>query len=1503
MRARVTNVAFAAVVAAMLLVVSGCAGMVSSAPATPPPGTAPQITSQPQNQAVLAGATATFSIAATGSAPMTFQWQQNGAPISGANAATYTTPPTSTSDNNSMFQAVVTNAAGSATSSAGMLTVTADPVAPSIVTQPSNQSVMAGQPATFSVAASGTQPFSYQWAKNGAPISGAISPNYTTPATTSADNGSTFVVTVTNAAGSMASNPATLSVNPDPVAPSITSQPANQSVTAGQSATFTVAATGTAPLSYQWQKNGAAISGATSTSYTTPATTANDNGSTFQVVVTNSVSSITSSAASLTVTATPVPPGITAQPVGATVTAGQTATFSVAASGSAPLSYQWEKNGGAISGATGASYTTPATSTSDNGSAFQVVISNTAGTITSSAAILTVNAATVAPTFTSQPASTTVTAGQTATFSVAASGTQPFTYQWQKNGAAISGATASSYTTPATTTADNGSKFTVVVSNSAGSSTSAAAVLTVNAAPVAPSITAQPASVTVTAGQTATFTVAASGTAPLSYQWSKNGAAISGATSTSYTTPATATTDNGSQFLVVVTNATGSAMSTVATLTVNPAPVAPSITTQPASVTVTAGQTATFSVVASGTAPLSYQWQKNGAAISGATSTSYTTPATATTDNGSKFVVVVTNSTGNATSAAATLTVNAAPVAPSITTQPASVTVTAGQTATFAVVASGTAPLSYQWQKNGAAIGGATSSSYTTPATATTDSGSQFLVVVTNSTGNAQSAVATLTVNPAPVAPSITTQPASVTVTAGQTATFTVVAGGTAPLSYQWQKNGAAISGATAASYTTPATATTDSGSKFLVVVTNSTGNATSAAATLTVNPAVTAPSITTQPASVSVTAGLTATFTVAASGTAPLTYQWQKNGTAISGGTVASYTTPATTVANSGSTYVVVVTNSAGNATSNAATLTVTPDTTPPTVSITSPTSGATESGSITVNASASDNVAVANVQLLVDGSNVGSPDTSSPYNFSLNTTSLSNGSHSLTAVATDTSGNATTSAAVAITVSNQQTGGATPGYANNGSGCPINQVATNLTDTVTSYSCPLPNPTGDGNLLVVVLRYQSPAQSPSFADNVGGNTYSQAISCTDSSNGHVSAIYYAANVSAGVNKITVSFGSGTHYVQMSPYEFYNVATSAALDQASCNVGSGSSVTAGALGTLSAAGDLVVQSGIVDSTTAIRSCTPQSQSGISWVQRETMVADNYPSCMQYGVYNATTSFSPTFNMSTSAGYISAAAAFRSAAAGTAPPTSGIRVVYVQHDNTQNETATSIPLQYPVSGNAIAVLFTSGCASTSNTDCAYPTGVSDGTNNYSQAGSTIISNFGNDGGNSSGGIWYAKGVSAGVYSPTYSMHIRSSGGNGNSFFMYDIAGAAANPLDTGFGSGGLASSTYDQTSSGSGGPLTAFTATPSGQNELILATVGAAFDTFTGVSSPAGAQFLSCNYAVESNSAHCDLNGGWGLFYNGPSTAAETWIWTHDTLQDPGVASGVALGIALMPAN
>lgn len=264
----------------------------------------------------------------------------------------------------------------------------------------------------------------------------------------------------------------------------------------------------------------------------------------------------------------------------------------------------------------------------------------------------------IAPSFVSEPANTTVVMGQPATFSVSVAGTSPFQYQWQKNLMNITGATGASYTTPATTAGDNGAKFDVVVTNKAGSATSQQATLTVNAAATAPNITTQPANQTVTAGETAKFTVAATGTTPLSYQWRKNMANISGANSSSYTTPATSSSDNGSKFDVIVTNLAGSQTSNEATLTVNSAATPPTITQQPANQTVNAGQTATFSVTATGTTPFTYQWQKNQANIQGATSQSYTTPATTSADNASKFDVIVTNSAGSKTSNQATLTVN-----------------------------------------------------------------------------------------------------------------------------------------------------------------------------------------------------------------------------------------------------------------------------------------------------------------------------------------------------------------------------------------------------------------------------------------------------------------------------------------------------------------------------------------------------------------------------------------------------------------------------------------------------------------------------------------------------------------------------------------------------------------------------------------------------------------------------------------------------------------------------
>jgi fibronectin type 3 domain-containing protein len=177
---------------------------------------------------------------------------------------------------------------------------------------------------------------------------------------------------------------------------------------------------------------------------------------------------------------------------------------------------------------------------------------------------------------------------------------------------------------------------------------------------------------------------------------------------------------------------------------------APSVTTQPASQTVKAGQSVTFSVTATGTAPLGYQWQHLVGSTwtnVGSNSASYSISSAASSDAGS-YRVTVSNSAGSVTSNTVTLTVN---VAPTITTQPNSQTVTAGQSATFSVTAVGTAPLSYQWQKlvNGTwtNISGATSASFTISSAQASDAGS-YWVVVSNSAGSATSNSVSLTVNP-----------------------------------------------------------------------------------------------------------------------------------------------------------------------------------------------------------------------------------------------------------------------------------------------------------------------------------------------------------------------------------------------------------------------------------------------------------------------------------------------------------------------------------------------------------------------------------------------------------------------------------------------------------------------------------------------------------------------------------------------------------------------------------
>lgn len=458
---------------------------------------------------------------------------------------------------------------------------------------------------------------------------------------------------------------------------------------------------------------------------------------------------------------------------------------------------------------------------------------------------LSVSAVSVAPTFTREPASTVVVAGAGATFTAVVSGTPAPGLQWQRASGGtwvdIPGATGGSYSVPAVTFDDDGAQFRVVATNSAGSLTGAAATLNVVDQATAPRVVAQSGSLTVITGGSAVFAAQVTGTAPLSYQWRRNGTAITGTNGPILRLDDVSDAQAGS-YTLEVSNPAGAVVGAAQVLTVSaasmPSLAAPSITTPPASVAVTEGNGATFGVGVTGGAPMSFQWRKNATDIPGATAATYTLPAVVLSDGGS-YSVRVSNPSGSVVSAAAALSVSAAPAtpppaeAPTIVTQPGTVVAAPGMGATLAVTVAGSGPFTYEWLRNGAAVPGQTAAAFTVAAASQLDADT-YVVRVTNSVGTVSSGAGQLILLGAP---SITTQPANALSVEGSTARFSVAAGGTA-VRYQWTRNNTAIPDATAASYTTPVLALADNGVVYGVIVYNGAGLQFSVGAVLTITAA-----------------------------------------------------------------------------------------------------------------------------------------------------------------------------------------------------------------------------------------------------------------------------------------------------------------------------------------------------------------------------------------------------------------------------------------------------------------------------------------------------------------------------------------------------------------------------------------------------------------------------------------------------------------------------------------
>jgi hypothetical protein len=721
-------------------------------------------------------------------------------------------------------------------------------------------------------------------------------------------------------------------------APVIVVQPASQTVSVGQPAHFDVLASGAAPMTFQWQRDHQDIPGATGSSYDTPAAVGTDNGHVYGVRIRNGAGVVTSNDAVLSV----IPARavtIDTPPAAQTVFVGQTATFSVAVTGSPVIEYQWFRNDVAIDGAKSATYTTPVVSAQDDGALFKVTVKNPLAQVTSTPVALKVNAATT-PKITRGPANTVAMLNQSATFTVEADGSKPLHYLWSGPSGVVGG-DSPTFTIDAVAPKDLG-KYTVTVSNASGVSVTSDPATLSQAAPGVnlaqgkrafassyedpqgmPAGNVTDGNVSsrwgsdIKAGDDASITVDLGAPMPINrmiLRW-ENAYASSYRVEVSnnnidyvkaYESPVgfsggvddftfpmvtaryvrmvgqkRATQYGYSLYEVEVYNVPncndGGLFTNERYTVLNPGEVKDTGST----LVWNRKQYTLTEAGAQFTQQAAQAWceaqgkrlptRDEALSIAGNNSAACAFPAKWTTwtstllptDSRQAYLItsagedqqgLIDNAPGWVLCVAGTAQVTP----PTVTVQPDDQQGTVGKSAHFSLGINGSAPLTLRWYRAARAGEAAdtlvyTSSApvYDTPLLKKEDDGTQYYVVASNASGSVTSRKFKLSVTAAPdpgngnngnngnngqvPLPVIAAQPVNQSASIGKTATFTISATGNGTLSYQWYRDGQPIDGATSVSYTTPAVKLDDNGAQFTVLVSAGGASLLSQGATLNV--------------------------------------------------------------------------------------------------------------------------------------------------------------------------------------------------------------------------------------------------------------------------------------------------------------------------------------------------------------------------------------------------------------------------------------------------------------------------------------------------------------------------------------------------------------------------------------------------------------------------------------------------------------------------------------------